>query len=825
MLFSWLFKKNRRAQKRRPPRLRLESLERRELLTTVTNLSSSGAGSLSAAVASGGSIDFQAGLNGTIHFSSAVAISSNVSIDAGSNTIHLDGGGTSEIFDITNGGNVSLTGLKFSNASAAEGGAIYNGNGATLNLSGCDFTNNVATNTNWGGGALANFGALTVDDCSFSGNQASKGGAVWNAAAATSAVITNSLFTGNTAGQGAALEDESSQSAQLTGDTIQGNTTTGANTGVVDAEAANITLTNCTIAGNTSGTGSSGAVYVLAGTVKYINTIVADNTASQFATGSGGTLTSLGHNISSDGTGNLSGTGDLPNTEPGLGPLQNNGGSVDSMAPTSGSAAINAGDNAAANLPATDQRGLQRTLNGTIDIGAVEAIVVDTTADNNDSNYGAGQLSLREAIALAPAGTSLIFDSGIAGGTIDLSAGVGSKLDINQNLTIDASGLAGGLTVSGGNSVQVFNIDSTADVTLAGLTIANGNGNGIEGGGIVNNGTLTLSGCAISGSVAAEGAGIYNNGTLTVDKSTFTNNQTLQLAGVGGALWSNGSSVATVTNSTFTGNSAGYGAAVEYDPVSPGQFINDTFVGNTDTADYTGIVEADDAAEIDLSNCTIANNTSGGPHSAGVSAYGGTVQFVNTIVAGNTAAQFVFNAGGVGGTLISLGHNISSDGTGNLTAAGDMPNTDPLLSSLANYGGPTSTLALLPGSPAIGAGNDGSAPADDQRGVARVGQSDIGAFESRGFTISIVSGNNQTVAVSGNFAPLAVSVASGFGEPVQNGRVTFTSPSTGASASFASATGIINGIGAARQHAAAQRTGRPLSDFGHGERHRQPGGL
>ena len=83
----------------------------------------------------------------------------------------------------------------------------------------------------------------------------------------------------------------------------------------------------------------------------------------------------------------------------------------------------------------------------------------------------------------------------------------------------------------------------------------------------------------------------------------------------------------------------------------------------------------------------------------------------------------------------------------------------------------------------------------DQRGIARPqgNAPDIGAFESRGFVLSIVSGNDQsTLAGSAFAAPLVVAVVSPFGEPVAGGQVTFTAPATGASAVIASNTAIIH---------------------------------
>ena len=147
------------------------------------------------------------------------------------------------------------------------------------------------------------------------------------------------------------------------------------------------------------------------------------------------------------------------------------------------------------------------------------------------------------------------------------------------------------------------------------------------------------------------------------------------------------------------------------------------------------------------------------------------------------------------GTVTSKGYNLignSSGGSG--FVATDLLNVNPLLGPLQNNGGPTETMALLPGSPAIAAGSvalavhaNGKPLTTDQRGSARIvnGKVDIGAFESRGFTMTVTSGNNQQTAVGTAFAaPLVVTVSSPYGEPVAGGVVTFTAPASGASATF-----------------------------------------
>src|SRR5207244_3513458 len=140
------------------------------------------------------------------------------------------------------------------------------------------------------------------------------------------------------------------------------------------------------------------------------------------------------------------------------------------------------------------------------------------------------------------------------------------------------------------------------------------------------------------------------------------------------------------------------------------------------------------------------------------------------------------------GDFQSLGWNLigKTNGASGLTK-NDIWNVNPKLGPLAINGGLTLTHALLPGSPAINAGDPAFVPppAFDQRGTgfARVSVSavDIGAFESHGFTLAIVSGNPQTALVGADFAqPLLVAVtADNVREPVDGGLVVFTPPLSG----------------------------------------------
>jgi hypothetical protein len=207
--------------------------------------------------------------------------------------------------------------------------------------------------------------------------------------------------------------------------------------------------------------------------------------------------------------------------------------------------------------------------------------------------------------------------------------------------------------------------------------------------------------------------------------------------------------------------------------------------------------------------------TSGSGVCGGIFNLGGVVNVLNTIVASNSATT---SDPDLQGTFVSQGHNLVGEGTGStgFTGLGDQVGAssspiDPGLAPLGNYGGPTPTQALLFGSPALDGGTSAGAPAMDQRGVARpAGPTvDIGAFESRGFTLSITGGNDQQAFVNTAFgSPLQVTVtANAPGEPVAGGIVTFSAPASGAGAAFPSgASATLNAAGQASLPVAANGT-------------------
>jgi YDG domain len=356
-------------------------------------------------------------------------------------------------------------------------------------------------------------------------------------------------------------------------------------------------------------------------------------------------------------------------------------------------------------------------------------IVVNNPTDTPVINT----IDLRQAIALANLNggpEAITFDSTVFATpqTIALTAGQLELSDQTGPETI--TGPAAPVTIDAGGLSRVLQVDGGVTASLTGLTLSGGNTTG-NGGGVDNAGTLALMNCTLSGNSSSGvvgGGGLYNSGPATLTDCTVSGNSAA--IGDGGGMYNSVAGPATLTDCTVSGNSA-------------------------------------------VSGGGIANQ--------------GTLSIGNTIVALNTASTSGPDALG---TFASLGFNLIGQTDGSTGWVGsDLTGTtahplNPRLAPLDSYGGPTQTMALLPGSPALDAG-DPSDTSADQRGVpVQNGPRDIGAFESHGFTVAIASGNFQQTAPDGALAsPLKVTVtANDPSEPVAGGQVIFAAPTSGASA-------------------------------------------
>jgi hypothetical protein len=352
-----------------------------------------------------------------------------------------------------------------------------------------------------------------------------------------------------------------------------------------------------------------------------------------------------------------------------------------------------------------------------------------------------------------------------SGDTIRLAAALYyENLSIAVNLTIVGSG-ASTTFIDGGASGRVVTIsNTTAHVTLSKLTIRNGKAT--SGGGISNSGTLMLTNITVSGNWApipcaiplgliclhfgrAAGGGIYNSGVLTISNTIISGNHAgsycngTPCSAVGGGIYNNGTAM-MIKNSTLTGNSAstacsislkcqvGAGGAV-YSFGGTVTLNNSTVSENSayrcsGVCSGTGGAIAIGAGNLAMNNSTVSGNPAGGIFNLG------TATLQNSIIANKPVTNCV-------GTITSHGYNLSSDGSCAFSKSGDRNNTNPVLGTLGYYGGPTPTIPLLTGSPAIDAGNPsgctdglGHLLKTDQRGMPRpdtedTGGCDMGAYE------------------------------------------------------------------------------------------------
>ncbi len=317
------------------------AIRARATTITVTNTNDSGPGSLRQALADAhdGDTVEATGISGVIRLTTGeLLVDKSVTINgAGADVLAVDGNATSSVFQIGSGKTVTISDLTIRNGEGNFGGGILNGGGATLTITDSTLSGNIG---GFGGG-IFNTGTLAIVNCTVSGNAASEGAGIYNGATST---ITNS--------------------------TLSGNAAPGAGGGCVNL--GTLQIANSTLSDNSSGLG--GGVFNI-GTLQIGNTILNTGDSGANISNSGGRVTSLGYNLSSDdGGGFLTGPGDQINTDPMLGPLQDNGGPTFTHALLPASPAIDTGDPNFTPPPFFDQRGpgFDRVVNGRIDIGSFE---------------------------------------------------------------------------------------------------------------------------------------------------------------------------------------------------------------------------------------------------------------------------------------------------------------------------------------------------------------------------------------------------------------------------------------------------------------------
>lgn len=357
-----------------------------------------------------------------------------------------------------------------------------------------------------------------------------------------------------------------------------------------------------------------------------------------------------------------------------------------------------------------------------------------------DAGSGSGQSGdIRYAIKQADqqSGDSVIvFAPNLFGQTIDLNSGPLLIHKPSGNLTILGPGVRD-LTISGGGQFGVFQVAAISHATIAGLTITGGFDS--QGAGIENYGQLNLVDLTITGNDATEmgGGGVNNTlyGQLTIDQSTISGN--LSNLGNGGGIANSG--ILTINASTISGNTVSLASGGGIANTGMMTIGESTIANNQSLMRFAGGIYND--STLTLADDTISANTSrfSGGGLTNIAPLG-RVSMNNTIVDGNLAqtdasTNDILDSRDPVGILLTGSHDLV--GAGNLgLLASTLVNPNPMLGSLADNGGPTQTMALEPGSPALNAGDPTLLPAgiiSDQRGMPyrRVvgGQIDIGSYQ------------------------------------------------------------------------------------------------
>jgi hypothetical protein len=308
-----------------------------------------------------------------------------------------------------------------------------------------------------------------------------------------------------------------------------------------------------------------------------------------------------------------------------------------------------------------------------LEVRRLLSITVDTPVDEYDGSILDRDISLRDAIAAATAGETILFDTSLDGGTILLDQALG-ELDIDKSIQIDATGLPHGLTIDAdggtdrvignGDGFRIFNIDdgnATPDETveISGLTLSGGD-SPVAGGAILNLEDLTVSLCTIeNNSVGNDGGGIYNfQGELSVTASTINSNSATKngggIANIQGSI--------TVIASTIEGNSAGgIGGGI-----SSGEgnvtVTECTIMGNSATQNGGGIFHVDGNLVVTAS--AIQDNTTGGS-GGGIVTSQGTATISDCMVSDNSAGDDVGGIVNEGGALTMINSTISRNSATN----------------------------------------------------------------------------------------------------------------------------------------------------------------
>jgi hypothetical protein len=623
------------------------------------------------------------------------------------NTASVDGGGM-----YNSGGSSTIIDCTFISNDANFGAGMYNTFGISPTVTNCAFINNSASGS--GGGMLNQTGAKpTVTNCTFSGND---GGGMYNLGqgGANNPTVTNCTFSGNGSGGMGCYNSN----ATVTNCTFSGNGSYG-----MVCSDSNATVTNCTFSGNGGGMYNEGSNSTVTNCIFWGNTTPDGNEITIYFSSSidvnycdvmGGQVDIYNDVGTSSITWGLNIDADPCLVDPN-GPDGQIGTEDDNLRLKSDSPCIDAGDNSVVTV-ATDLDGNPRIFDGddngtaTVDMGAYEkmprVIYVDAAVSggsDDGSSWSNAFDDLQEALDDAGRGDKIWVAAGTYKPSSDYGLAIGDRgkhfrmingvaiyggfagiettlaqRDVNSNETI-LSGDIGTADDSNDNCYHVFyHTDGLAldhSAVLDGFTITSGDANGTaephnRGGGMYNyNSSPTVTNCTFSGNSANAGGGMdnHNNSSPALTNCIIRGNS----AHYGAGMWNYGSSP-TLTSCTFSTNHGNFAGGMYNENGSNPAVTNCTFRGNT--ASYGGGMDNYNNSSPTVTNCTFSGNSAvsdgGGICNANNSHPGLTncIFWGNTASDGNEIALFSSSSIDVNYCDVMGGQaDIYDDGTGSIT--------------------------------------------------------------------------------------------------------------------------------------------------------------
>ncbi len=706
------------------------------------------------------------------------------------NVAERDGGALA-----VSGGTVSVTDSEFGRSDLTGGnstlatnlglGAVLFTEGGTVTFERVTATGNDA---GFGGVASLNGGTFNVLNSTFSGNHARQTGGAISSLTSNLNVVNSTISSNTSGGNSGAIFSASGSAVTLRNATIYGNSAVEF-PGGIRSNGGTTELYNTILAGNVSDASGTPTP----------DDCDDDGAGLIFSSGGHNVFGDISGCVLTTTTGDQTGVND-----PELGPLFGNGGATPTHHPLPGSPVIDAGNSAVPGsgggaCEPFDQRGVERPVGEQCDVGSVESVApiqaaIDAAPAGGTVLVPAGtypeNLVIGKDLDLVADGAVTV-DGGAAGPVVSV-AGATVLID-GLTLTNGLSDSGGGISSGSGSSLTLVDVQVTGNVatttggglhhvgnelSITGATFSTNQATGNGGAIFTDSASLTsITDSTISDNESFDhGGGIYATGALLVENTIVELNRSGDFGGGihagssafitgsliernasssrGGGLYATGSF--ELSQSTVEANVSFLGGGVADFGAGP-SFMHDTTISGNLGADEGGGLYKGVDGNLTLVNVTIADNdaaegTAIGGGIAMAPVANGSILLRSSLVAGNTATTFPDCEGEVGGSFNLLGAGDTTgtgfpvegcgltDGVdGNQVGYLDSP-IDPLIGPLADNGGSQLTHALLPGSPAIDAG-DPAAPGTSevgctvlsQNGVDRAaggpGSCDIGAFE------------------------------------------------------------------------------------------------